>query len=97
MVRAKWRYPVWFREVPKTKRSKMAGTVGKLGSSRLVRSSSSQKSRECRDSSDSDDDESFDGEKLKTRLMSMWNNMRHGGLKGCKTNVNLVVPRSGAC
>ena len=68
------------------KRSKMAGAVGKLGSSRLVRSSSGQKSREYRESSDSDDDELFDGEKLKTRLMSMWNNMRHGGLKGCKTS-----------
>ena len=67
------------------KRSKMAGTAGKLGSSRLVRSSSRQKSREYRESSDSDDDELFDGEKLKTRLMSMWNNMRHGGLKGFKT------------
>ena len=87
MVRAKWRYPVWFREVPKTKRSKMAGTAGKLGSSRLVRSSSRQKSREYRDSSDSDDDEPFDGEKLKTRLMSMWNNMRHGGLKVCKSKL----------
>ena len=87
MVRAKRRYPVWFREVPKTKRSKMAGTAGKLGSSRLVRSSSRQKSREYRDSSDSDDDEAFDGEKLKTRLMSMWNNMRHGGLKGCKSKL----------
>ena len=83
MVRAKWCYPVWFREVPKTKLSKMAGTAGNLGSSRLARSSSRQKSREYRDSSDSDDDELFDGEKLKTRLMSMWNNMRHGGLKGC--------------
>ena len=31
-----------------------------------------------KDSSDSDDDELFDGEKLKTKLMSMWNNMRHG-------------------
>ena len=37
-----------------------------------------QKSREYKDYSDSDDDELFDGEKLKTRLMSMWNNVRHG-------------------
>lgn len=61
------------------KLSNMAGTAGNLG--RLVRSSSRQKSREYRESSDSEDDELFDGEKLKTRLMSMWNNMRHGGLK----------------
>ena len=36
------------------------------------------KSRENKDASDSDDDELFDGDKFKTRLMSMWNNMRHG-------------------
>jgi len=69
-------------EVPRSyqnKRSNMAGTAGNLGSSRLVRSSSErQKAREYRESSDSDDDELFDGDKLKTRLMSMWNNVRHG-------------------
>lgn len=58
----------------------MAGTAGygMWGSSRFVRSTSRQKSKESKEESDSDDDELFDGEKLKTRLMSMWNNMRHG-------------------
>ena len=36
------------------------------------------KARENNDGIDSDDDELFDGDKFKTRLMSMWNNMRHG-------------------
>lgn len=57
----------------------MAGSAGSLGSGLLnIQSASRQKSREMKDSSDSDDDELFDGEKLKTKLMSMWNNMRHG-------------------
>ena len=61
----------------------MAGTAGygMWGSSRFVRSTSGQKSKELKEESDSDDDELFDGEKLKTRLMSMWNNMRHGQFK----------------
>ena len=37
-----------------------------------------QKSREARESSDSDDEDLFDSDKIKTRLMSMWNNVRHG-------------------
>lgn len=57
----------------------MAGSAGSLRSGLLnIQSASRQKSRETKDSSDSDDDELFDGEKLKTKLMSMWNNMRHG-------------------
>lgn len=62
----------------------MAGTAGygSWGTSRFGRSTSRQKSRESKESSDSEDDELFDGEKLKTRLMSMWNNMRHGKFEG---------------
>jgi len=56
-----------------------AGSPGRGGSSSSrFKNTVRQKSRGFKDSSDSEDDELFDGEKLKTRLMSMWNNMRHG-------------------
>ena len=56
-----------------------AGSAGRTGSSSgRFRNTLRQKSRDYKESSDSEDDELFDGEKLKTRLMSMWNNMRHG-------------------
>lgn len=45
---------------------------------RLFRTNLRQKPKDNKEGSDSDEDDLFDGEKLKTRLMSMWNNMRHG-------------------
>ena len=44
----------------------------------LFRINLRQKPKDNKEGSDSDEDDLFDGEKLKTRLMSMWNNMRHG-------------------
>ena len=56
-----------------------AGSPGRASSSSgRFRNAMRQKSGEYKDFSDSDDDEIFDGEKLKIRLLSMWNNMRHG-------------------
>ncbi|CAH3129670.1 unnamed protein product [Pocillopora meandrina] len=71
----------------------MAGSAGSLRSGLLnIQSASRQKSREMKDSSDSDDDELFDGEKLKTKLMSMWNNMRHGFVVPFKAHFNEDSP-----
>lgn len=38
----------------------------------------SQKSKDTKESSDSEDEDPFDGEKLKTKLLSVWNNVRYG-------------------
>ena len=73
-------YPVRSLEVPEKKKNMAAGSSAGRNSpsSGRFRNNLRQKSREYKESSDSEDDELFDGEKLKTRLMSMWNNMRHG-------------------
>lgn len=36
------------------------------------------KSQEDKEGEDSEDEDLFDGEKIKTRLLSAWNNMRYG-------------------
>lgn len=64
---------------PKQTKKMAAGSAGRdTFRSGRYRNSHRQKSREYKEDSDSEDDELFDGEKLKTRLMSMWNNVRHG-------------------
>jgi len=58
----------------------------------LFRTNLRQKPKDNKEGSDSDEDDLFDGEKLKTRLMSMWNNMRHGFVVPFKTNFNEDSP-----
>lgn len=58
----------------------------------LFRTNLRQKPKDNKEGSDSDEDDLFDGEKLKTRLMSMWNNMRYGFVVPFKTNFNEDSP-----
>lgn len=39
------------------------------------------KSQEDKEGEDSEDEDLFDSEKIKTRLLSAWNNMRYGKMK----------------